>query len=57
MYKNGRANGKAIEEDKDGVRFEGTYLNGERDGDYVLKDRNGQVTERGTYRKGMRNKR
>ena len=53
----GNGRGKAIEEDKDGVRLEGTYLNGERDGDYVLKDRNGQVTERGTYRKGMRNKR
>ena len=55
-YKNGRANGKAIEEDKDGKRFEGSYKNGMRDGSYIMKDRNGNVTETGVYKMGVKQK-
>ena len=47
--------GKAIEEDKDGKRFEGSYVNDERNGAFVEKDRNGKITARGTYDMGIRN--
>ena len=42
------------EEDKDGNRFEGTYLDDVRDGNFVEKDRNGKVTAQGTYTRGHR---
>ena len=54
MFKNGKRNGPAIEEDKDGKRFEGTYVDDYRDGRFVEKDRNGQVTASGTYFHGNR---
>ena len=53
-YKNGKRNGKCIEEAKDGKRFEGTYLNDIRDGRFVEKDGNGQVTCTGHYESGKR---
>ena len=52
--KNGKRNGAAIEETKDGKRFEGTYLDGRRDGKFVEKDRNGQIVKRGHYERGKR---
>jgi antitoxin component YwqK of YwqJK toxin-antitoxin module len=54
MYKNGVRNGKAIEEDKDGKRFEGSYAEGKRDGAFVEKDRNGNIVAQGTYSQGYR---
>ena len=53
-YKDGKRNGKAIEEDKNGNRFEGTYVRGIRDGLFVEKDRNGQVKAKGHYENGKR---
>lgn len=47
-------NGAAIEETKDGIRFEGTYANDNRDGNFLEKDRNGKVTARGHYENGRR---
>jgi antitoxin component YwqK of YwqJK toxin-antitoxin module len=38
---------------KDGIRFEGSYVNGPKDGKFVEKDRNGQITAQGTYRHGV----
>ena len=55
MFSQGKRNGKAIEEDKDGNRFEGSYVNDERNGDFVEKDRNGKITARGSYDMGIRN--
>ena len=46
--------GQAIEEDKDGKRFEGTYVNDVRDGKFVEKDHNGQILARGYYESGRR---
>ena len=40
--------------DKDGNRFEGTYLDDVRDGNFVEKDRNGKVTAQGSYTRGHR---
>ena len=54
MFSQGKRNGKAIEEDKDGNRFEGSYVNDERNGDFVEKDRNGKVIASGTYERGHR---
>ena len=56
MYRNGKPDGKAIEQDKDGVRFEGSYRNGVRHGEYVMKNRDGQVTETGVYVDGFKEK-
>jgi len=53
-YKDGKRNGKAIEEDKSGNRFEGTYVRGVRDGRFVEKDRNGQIKAKGHYENGKR---
>jgi antitoxin component YwqK of YwqJK toxin-antitoxin module len=47
-------NGSAIEETKDGNRFEGSYVDDIRDGKFVEKDRNGQVTAHGRYEQGKR---
>ena len=47
-------NGKAIEETKDGTRFEGAYKDDLRDGNFVEKDSNGNVTATGMYVQGMR---
>ena len=47
-------NGPAIEEDKDGNRFEGSYVDDRRDGRFVEKDRNGNVTRSGRYESGRR---
>ena len=35
--------------------FEGSYVNDERNGAFVEKDRNGKVIARGTYDMGIRN--
>ena len=53
-YKNGKRNGKCIEETKDGKRFEGSYVNDVRDGRFVEKDGNGRVTCTGHYENGKR---
>ena len=53
-YKNGKRNGAAIEEDKDGNRFEGTYVDDVRDGRFVEKDRNGNIKAQGNYTRGRR---
>ena len=53
-FKNGKRNGKCIEEDKDGKRFEGNYVDDFRDGPFVEKDRNGNVIAQGTYSRGHR---
>jgi antitoxin component YwqK of YwqJK toxin-antitoxin module len=45
---------ECIEETKDGKRFEGTYRADRRDGKFVEKDRNGQVTAKGYYENGKR---
>jgi len=42
------------EEDKDGNRFEGSYVDDRRDGRFVEKDRNGNITAQGTYNRGRR---
>ncbi len=42
-----------IEEKKDGTRFEGHFHNGLKDGDFVEKDRNGNIVRQGTYRSGV----
>ena len=44
----------AIEEDKEGMRFEGYYRDDMRDGKFVEKDRNGKVIASGTYTRGHR---
>ena len=54
MYHKGKRQGPCIEEDKNGKRFEGTYRNDVRDGRFVEKDRNGQVTAKGAYENGKR---
>ena len=46
--------GPAIEESKNGLRFEGFYVDGRRDGRFVEKDRNGQIVAQGTYVRGKR---
>ena len=51
-----KRNGAAIEEDKQGNRFEGSYKDDERDGKYVLKDKTGKVTETGMYVNGRKQK-
>jgi beta-galactosidase beta subunit len=50
----GKRNGAAIEEDKEGMRFEGYYKDDVRDGKFVEKDRNGKVVASGTYTRGHR---
>jgi antitoxin component YwqK of YwqJK toxin-antitoxin module len=52
--KDGKRNGPAIEEDKDGNRFEGTYVDDVRDGKFIEKDRNGRIVRQGTYTRGHR---
>ena len=47
-------NGKAIEVDKAGNRFEGSYNDDVRDGKYVEKDRNGNIVSEGTYVRGRK---
>jgi antitoxin component YwqK of YwqJK toxin-antitoxin module len=47
-------NGPAIEETKDGNRFEGRYVDDVRTGKFVEKDRNGQVVKHGYYENGKR---
>ena len=47
-------NGAAIEEDKNGNRFEGAYVDDRRDGRFVEKDRNGNIVKRGHYEAGRR---
>ena len=54
MYERGKRNGKAIEETRDGKRFEGSYTDGLRDGEFVEKDRNGNIIARGIYDNGTR---
>ena len=54
MYKKGLRNGPAIEEDKDGKRFEGVYADGLRNGRFLEKDRNGNITATGNYTNGWR---
>lgn len=54
VYRGGKRNGAAIEESKDGKRFEGSYVNDRREGKFVEKDRNGKITARGTYENGRR---
>ena len=46
--------GKAIEENKDGKRFEGSYEKDEKHGKFVEKDRNGKIVKQGHYEKGRR---
>ena len=40
-------------ESADGSRFEGLYKSGERDGDFVEKDRSGKVIRKGHYTHGV----
>ena len=54
MYKKGLRNGPAIEEDKDGKRFEGVYAEGLRNGRFLEKDRNGKIVAQGKYEHGRR---
>ena len=54
MYKNGMRNGNAIEENKDGTRFEGSYVDDLRDGKFIEKDRNGKIIKQGYYESGLR---
>ena len=51
-FKNGMKNGKGIEETPDGIRFEGSYLNDQKDGAFVEKDQNGNVIRKGIYNRG-----
>ena len=44
----------AIEVDKNGNRFEGSYVDDRRYGRFVEKDRNGNVTRTGRYELGRR---
>ena len=44
----------AIEEDKEGHRFEGSYKDDVRDGKFVEKNRDGSITAIGTYTNGRR---
>ena len=39
---------------KDGKRFEGTHRADKRDGKFVEKDRDGQITAKGYYENGKR---
>ena len=43
-------------ESPDGMRFEGSFKAGERDGDFVEKDANGNVVRRGHYTNGVLDK-
>ena len=49
-----RSSGPALEQDKDGNRFEGSYVDDVRDGRFVEKDRDGNITAQGTYTHGRR---
>jgi antitoxin component YwqK of YwqJK toxin-antitoxin module len=40
-------------ETPDGIRFEGSYQNDVRHGDFIEKDRNGNVIRRGHYTNGI----
>ena len=53
QFREGKKNGKCIMETPDGLRFEGTYKDDVRDGDFVEKDRNGNVIRRGSYNNGV----
>ena len=44
----------SYKEDKDGKRFEGSYVDNKRDGEFVEKDRNGNVIATGVYVRGQR---
>ncbi len=54
MYRNGKRNGGAIEQDKKGIRFEGFYRDDIRDGKFTETDSNGNVVAQGYYEKGIR---
>ena len=54
MYRGGKRNGKAIEEDKSGKRFVGSYKDDVRDGEFVEKSHDGQIIARGSYQSGYR---
>jgi antitoxin component YwqK of YwqJK toxin-antitoxin module len=45
-------NGKGVEETADGIRFEGSFFNDQKDGSFVEKDRNGKVIRKGIYNRG-----
>ena len=47
-------NGNAIEENNDGTRFEGSYVDDLRDGKFIEKDRNGKIIKLGYYESGLR---
>ena len=53
QFHEGEKHGKCIMESPDGIRFEGSYVNDVRDGDFVEKDRNGNVIRRGHYTRGI----
>ena len=53
-FKDGKRDGAAIEEDKDGNRFEGSYLNDVKNGKFMEKDRNGNITAKGEYVNGKK---
>lgn len=43
-----------LKRQKNGLRWEGSYKNDVRDGKFVEKDRNGQITGSGVYEDGKR---
>ena len=48
----GKEEGKGVLTTKGGVRFEGSFKKGQKDGPFVEKDENGNVIRKGTFRYG-----
>ena len=48
----GKKHGHAVEIAADGTRFDGNYVDGERDGAFTEYDSNGNVKRKGVYRNG-----
>jgi len=51
-FVNGLEEGKGIQEDKDGNRYEGFFKQGKKHGPFVEKNSKGEVTRKGTYKFG-----
>ena len=49
---NGLEEGKGIQEDKDGHRYDGFFKQGKKHGPFVETDKTGKIIRKGTYKFG-----
>ena len=49
---NGREHGAGVAVDSDGTRYEGTFVDGQRDGRFVVKNAEGEVIRECVYNSG-----